>query len=432
MEYGLVLGGGGTRGSYEIGVWKALMELNIKIKAVAGTSVGALNGAMIIQGDYETAYDLWTNIDIQSVIKLGNLNLCDEKRLSFRDTVSYLKHFWHNGGLDITPLKQMLNKYIDENIIRKSPIDFGLVTFSLSDFKPVILYKKDIPEGKLVQYLIASASLPIFKQQFIENKIFIDGGIYDNIPVSMIFDRGIKNIIVVDCSGYGRTRKIFFKNAETLYIKNSEHLGGTLDFNDKTARSNIKIGYLDTMKAFKKVKGKKYFITSDKNTYLNLVSPLTKDALDLMLSLLDINQNSPSDKFISYRIIRTIKDYLSDSLDADTSILAAAEITAEVFGLEKLKIYTLEELAYRILKEYYSIKNNELLKNPLASIRKMVPDNINHLKLADRKYLAGIGVGINKNPHTILYRKFLATTLPKICVANLFISLMIYRKQDSI
>ena len=46
----LVLSGGGSRGAYEIGVWKALKTLGIQIDMVMGTSVGAINGAMIVQG----------------------------------------------------------------------------------------------------------------------------------------------------------------------------------------------------------------------------------------------------------------------------------------------------------------------------------------------------------------------------------------------
>ena len=49
-EYGLVLDGGGARGAYQIGAWKALREAGVKIEAVAGTSVGALNGALICMG----------------------------------------------------------------------------------------------------------------------------------------------------------------------------------------------------------------------------------------------------------------------------------------------------------------------------------------------------------------------------------------------
>ena len=50
-EYGIVLEGGGARGAYQIGVWKALREAGMKIKGVAGTSVGALNGALICMDD---------------------------------------------------------------------------------------------------------------------------------------------------------------------------------------------------------------------------------------------------------------------------------------------------------------------------------------------------------------------------------------------
>lgn len=46
-EYGLVFDGGGARGAYQIGAWRALSEAGVKISAVAGTSVGALNGALV-------------------------------------------------------------------------------------------------------------------------------------------------------------------------------------------------------------------------------------------------------------------------------------------------------------------------------------------------------------------------------------------------
>ena len=56
-EYGLVLEGGGAKGAYQIGAWKALKEAGVKINAVAGTSVGALNGALICMDELELAQD---------------------------------------------------------------------------------------------------------------------------------------------------------------------------------------------------------------------------------------------------------------------------------------------------------------------------------------------------------------------------------------
>lgn len=49
--YGLILAGGGAKGAYQIGAWKAMRELDIEFEAIAGASIGAINGAMIAQGD---------------------------------------------------------------------------------------------------------------------------------------------------------------------------------------------------------------------------------------------------------------------------------------------------------------------------------------------------------------------------------------------
>ena len=62
-KLGLVLGGGGGLGSYQIGVWKALREYEIDkmIKAISGTSVGVLNACLIAQNNYDLAEYIWTN-----------------------------------------------------------------------------------------------------------------------------------------------------------------------------------------------------------------------------------------------------------------------------------------------------------------------------------------------------------------------------------
>ena len=67
-EYGLVLEGGGAKGAYQIGAWKALKEAGVKIRGVAGTSVGALNGALVCMGDVERAENLWKDISNSMVM----------------------------------------------------------------------------------------------------------------------------------------------------------------------------------------------------------------------------------------------------------------------------------------------------------------------------------------------------------------------------
>jgi len=62
MKRGIALSGGGTKGSYELGVWKALNELGIDYQIVTGTSIGSINGALMATGDYDRAYELWSTI----------------------------------------------------------------------------------------------------------------------------------------------------------------------------------------------------------------------------------------------------------------------------------------------------------------------------------------------------------------------------------
>ena len=104
--YAVALEGGGAKGAYEAGVWKALEEAGVKYNAVAGTSVGALNGAMMASRDLETALHLWENVKFSQVFDAddeqmkkiydGDLEGLDIKGL-LKDVVEIVK----DGGLDI-------------------------------------------------------------------------------------------------------------------------------------------------------------------------------------------------------------------------------------------------------------------------------------------------------------------------------------------
>ena len=67
---GLVLEGGGAKGAYHIGVFRALDELNIGLDGVVGTSIGAINGAMIAQGDGPRAWEIWAQIRSSDIFNI--------------------------------------------------------------------------------------------------------------------------------------------------------------------------------------------------------------------------------------------------------------------------------------------------------------------------------------------------------------------------
>lgn len=431
-QYGIVLGGGGAKGCYEIGVWKALLELNIPISTVVGTSVGALNGAVMVQGDFDIAYNLWTNIDMQSVINLENTAFIDRRQLNLKELAAAAKKIIENRGLDITPLRKMLIKYINEEKIREASIDFGLVTFSLTDFKPVTVFKNEIPQGYLIDYLLASSCLPGFQSLEINSKRFLDGGIYDNIPISLLLKKGIKDIIVVDVSGIGVVRKVNLRNLNVIYIKNSEPLCRTLQFEAEATKKGVAMGYLDTMKTFGVYEGMRYYI--DTCTEQNKLStPLQLEELTILDSMLDIKANSAAaNKLINYPLLRTILRYVKGNLTSSNLIYAATEIAAEIYGIERLKAYTWDELIEQVLQAYTAVKassstaKNEGLMRSLLRSRKL-----EDLEKLDTKGLASINTDFeNQDLNSKLYRKLMAIFIPKVCIANIFVSLMLWRSRD--
>jgi NTE family protein len=106
-------------------------------------------------------------------------------------------------GLDLTNIKKLMNNLIDEKKVRQSKLDFGLATYNFTKKEPLYLYKEDIPQGMLVNYCMASCSLPIFKLDSIDDDLFIDGGFYDNCPSNMLIKKHYDLIYEVKINGIG-------------------------------------------------------------------------------------------------------------------------------------------------------------------------------------------------------------------------------------
>lgn len=257
-EYGLVLAGGGTKGAYEVGIWKALCEMGINVTAIVGASIGALNGALFLQNDYMATAKMYENIKIDNIMNVNgidaNKNIFDLSNI-FNLAADYTKQ----KGIDNTPLREMIRKYVDMDKLYNSPIDFGLVTYSVKNKTPLQVFKNEIPKEQMEDYLLASSCFPIFKPQIINGQEYYDGGLYDNIPSNMLIEKGYKNIIIADIAGVGFSKKTVNKDIYVKVISSSEDLGGTFEFNHERILNNIKLGYLDTMKGFNRLQGHIYY-----------------------------------------------------------------------------------------------------------------------------------------------------------------------------
>lgn len=230
----LVLGGGGSRGAYEIGVWQALRELGIPIDIVTGTSVGAINGALVAQDAFDLAVSLWREIDTSMVFDME------------------IKDILSNTGIGNSKLKELLLRHIDEEALRKSSVEYGLVTAELPSMTPKFLMKEDIPEGMLVDYLLAGSTLfPAMKSYEINSLRYVDGAFTDNLPVGLALDHGATHVIAVDLESVGVIRKERLSDAEFIRVIQSPwDLGNFLIFDRINSRKIMRLGYLDALKAF--------------------------------------------------------------------------------------------------------------------------------------------------------------------------------------
>ncbi|MBQ8028126.1 MAG: patatin-like phospholipase family protein [Clostridia bacterium] len=262
-SYGLVLAGGGGKGAYQIGAWKAMREMAISFEAIAGVSIGSINGALIASDDYEKAVSMWNNISVDKGVNITSALPDPENLFSTKNWGVLFKEFMKNKGFDASPAKQFIGEYISEEKVRKSNIPLAIVTVQLTpEITPLELFTSDIPEGQLIDYLMASADIPLANNIGPEGeKKFLDGGAYDNTPVTLLKRNGYNRLVVVDIANIkGLNHDLDFRNSEIVYIRpySIDDLGASFDFDSATIARRIEMGYLDTKKAFSLLLGKIY------------------------------------------------------------------------------------------------------------------------------------------------------------------------------
>lgn len=257
MKIAVVLGGGGSKGAYQIGAWRALKELGIEYDIVTGTSIGALNGALMVLDDYDRALELWREIDIDKVV-LNGLNLRTDLQYYYENSeklLPFIKSYKDNRGMDIAPLKKIIQKCVDERFFSSS-VDYALMSVKFPSFTPVKKYKNELSMENLASWILASAScFPAFPVCEIEGESYIDGGYYDNLPISLAFELNAQQVIAIALNPESHA---FSHHPLVKNIYPIKPLGGMLDFDKMSIEENLMLGYFDTLKAFGKLQGFAY------------------------------------------------------------------------------------------------------------------------------------------------------------------------------
>jgi len=379
-EYGVVLEGGGAKGAYQIGVWKALMEYGVKIKAVSGVSVGALNGALICMGDYDKAVSLWKNINYSSIMNVDDVEM-DKlmnrkfKEINIQAVRKESRKFLVGGGFDVTPLRQLLDENVDEKKIKDCDIEFIMGTFNLSNMKEMELSAKDAEDGYLKDYLMASANFPLFKNEKLLGKTYLDGGIINNVPIDMLIKRGYKDIIVIRIFGIGVEKKVKIpEDVNVFYFAPKIHLCNVLEFNRKKAMRNITLGYYDAVRLLKPLAGNEYYIESEKNEsdYLNTLLSVSEEK---MMSL--IMRNKPDNIYngsVQRKFIEETYPMLAILFKLDKNwkygdlYYALLEYCAKKLRIKKYRIYTESEFCRLLFDSMMGNCNATLQQDDIMEI----------------------------------------------------------------
>lgn len=242
--WGLVLSGGGAKGAYQIGVWKAMKELQMEnwVEGISGSSIGSLNGALFACGDYEKAKKAWSQVNMLSVFDT-DWALIDGKEGTFsrEEMLTLIRHH-----LDIPRITQS-DRPIYCSVSRVLPGRKYTGEYLRLDGKTC---------HAIEQILMASSAMPIIHEAVdYEGVLYRDGGLTDNFPIQPLYQLGFRKMIVIGLNAEMKELEKKFPDVEFLSVYPSHSLGnlldGVLNFRQMYIEFGEKLGYKDGLRIFR-------------------------------------------------------------------------------------------------------------------------------------------------------------------------------------
>jgi NTE family protein len=322
-----------------------------------GTSIGAVNGAFVAQGDFDKCYTVWQTVTPSMLFDENYQNAKEEAAKHDKSSIlSYFrlaKYIISNRGIPIDKAKELLFHYIDEDKLRASPVDFGVVTVSVTDrWTPVEIFKEEMPPGTIAEYVLASAYFPAFENTPLNGKHYIDGGIYDNLPINPLIRKGYGEIIAIRTGSKMPHKKVVDKSVKIGYISPSQPLGKTLSFSRESLQDNMDMGYFDALRFTDGLKGKKYYINPmDDGAFIFRFSYMHDTSMFQKIgAMLGVSGSKEE-------ITCAFADYINRETEETFSVFEAfivwLEYFAEQYGIERYRAYGFSQLT-ALLKEKYN------------------------------------------------------------------------------
>ncbi len=282
-ETGIILGGGGAKGAYQVGVWRALDKLDVcrQITGVSGTSAGALNGAAFCTGSLNQAIRAWSSIDERMILQPNDI------------VIKNCRQDIYNGWFSNSGIKELIHRYADLSAISSSDVVFYATASRIK--KPAFLYRlakafsaqnilnkafsalfitslaavttaryfkvNDYDSKTAEDIILASSAIPlIFPDIAIEGNIYVDGGLNDNVPILPLYRDGYRRFLVINLDSDYQLPTGQFPDARFLHFfpegeETLKGLIGTFNFTPEAIRQKMRQGYDDAMSRKKEILG---------------------------------------------------------------------------------------------------------------------------------------------------------------------------------
>jgi NTE family protein len=290
ISTGLVLSGGGARGAYQIGCWRAFLDRKLTFSAVAGSSIGALNGALICQGSWDSAHKLWLSLtrltilglDFRRLVKLaavavGDLGLLlmpipDVRFLrALKYTSSLLKIASRHGSLgalrmhgliNIKKFEPLLRRFIN---MRKIQLQPAALLFTVcknpratNPFgEPDWFRVQDQSEEDAWNILAASMSVPfVFSAIELHGDQYSDGGIGQWLPIEPLYRNGVRRMVIVSTKANTSYDPARYPGCAFTLIQPPKPLGrfpvATFRFTERAVLGWMEQGYQDAIRVLER------------------------------------------------------------------------------------------------------------------------------------------------------------------------------------
>lgn len=288
FKIGLVLSGGGAKGAYEAGVFKAIWDLDLfdNIRVISGTSIGSVNALLFAMKDKEVITNSWNSISYSRFMSIeskegSKINKIIETIKSINVQERLVDQFRKidKGLFSQIGVREFLEEYVDINYINERDVDIYSCAYNIDKGEPEYFKLNDYEEEDIINIVLASCAIPfVFKPVYINGMRYADGGInspeylknnVDNVPIKPLLNYDCDLVIVIHLSYKNNNcdkRGLDENKVIEIYPSNSlEHIGGigSLMIVSKMLVEDMELGYRDFITAVAPIiinvlKGKKF------------------------------------------------------------------------------------------------------------------------------------------------------------------------------